>query len=113
MIRCEFPKCKGPAREYVHGTYCPRHARMMTPRGDWERLGVPYPEGQEPPTRPPQLQLGRPVRTRLGGWFTVVYAPCPRGCGRHTCTLPGSPIPPCLTCETSTANHHDERKAAL
>jgi hypothetical protein len=114
MRRCDVPGCKSrePVTSYPQGDYCPPHARMMVaPRSMWAAEGVPFPSHLCPPARPPQLQLTRPVRTRLGGWLEVVYAPCPRGCGRHTCTLPGSPIPPCLTCET-TPNHHEEGKAA-
>jgi len=98
--------CKDKASAYPHGTYCPRHARMMAPRSQWAALGVPYPEGREPPQLPVPRVLTGPARTRLG-WFPeadpvgVVYAPCPRGCGRPTCCLPGQSIPSCLGCEVT------------
>ena len=41
-------KIKDVARK-PHGTYRPRHARMMAPRSSWDALGVPDPDGKEPP----------------------------------------------------------------
>jgi hypothetical protein len=110
-LRC-IRGCKDKADSYPHGDYCPRHARMMAPRIQWAELGVPYPEGQEPPPVPEPAKLTRPVRTVLGLGFwrngdflvdplTVIYAPCPIGCGRPTCCLPGQAIPPCLGCEVT------------
>jgi hypothetical protein len=93
-----IPGCSEPASTYPHGVYCPRHARMMAPRSQWSALGVPWPEGQEPPADPEPPVLTGPVKVRLGD-LAVVYAPCPYGCGHPTCCLPGQVIPPCLTCE--------------
>jgi hypothetical protein len=96
-VRCILG-CAEPAGEYPHGRYCPRHARMMAPRSQWAALGVPWPEGQQPPADSAPPALTAPVKARLGD-LTVVYAPCPNGCGHPTCCLPGQVIPPCLTCE--------------
>ena len=82
---------------------------MMAPRSQWDELGIPYPEGQEPP-RPPRVPvLTRPVRTWVS--FALMYAPCPNQCGSPTAYLPGQPAPPCLTRE-SAATQHTERQAA-
>jgi hypothetical protein len=96
--RC-IPGCTEPAAPYPHGTWCPRHARMMAPASQWQALGVPYPEGHEPPPRPDPPTLTGPAKVHLGP-LLLVYAPCPSGCGRPTCCLPGQAIPPCLTCES-------------
>jgi hypothetical protein len=40
-LACDIRPCKDPAREWAHGRYCARHARMMAPRGRWEALGIP------------------------------------------------------------------------
>jgi hypothetical protein len=97
---CGTRGCKDTAVMYPHGTWCLQHARMMAPRSQWEQLGVPYPEGKEPPPRPPMPVLTQPIQARLGG-LDVVYAPCPNGCGRPTCYLPGQIQPPCLGCESA------------
>jgi hypothetical protein len=96
-LRCT-PGCAELTDTYPHGTWCPRHARMMAPRSEWPALGVPWPEGQQPPAAPEPPALTGPVKVRLGD-LTVVYAPCPAGCGRPTCCLPGQAIPSCLTCQ--------------
>lgn len=95
--------CAGSADAYPHGDWCLRHARMMAPQSQWRALGVPYPKGQEPPSGPEPPALTGPVKVRLG-YLEVVYAPCPHGCGRPTCCLPGQAIPPCLTCQISQEN---------
>jgi len=94
---CDVLGCKDTADTYLHGTYCRRHARMMAPRAQWDRLSVPYPEGQEPPRLPAPRTLTRPERTTLGP-IEVIYAPCPAVCGRPTCYLPGQAIQLCLQC---------------
>ena len=83
----------------------------------WGKLGVPYPGGQEPRPTPPVRALTRPVPSRLGYRplvepVDVVYAPCPNGCGRPTCYLPGQVIPPCLTCEVRGRVERDDRLAS-
>lgn len=95
-----IPGCPKAVSTYPHGAWCPRHARMMAPHSQWQELGVPYPEGQEPPPLPEPPELDHPVTAWLG-WFTAVYAECLNQCGRPACCLPGQPIPPCLTCETA------------
>lgn len=40
-LACIIGSCRDPAREWPHGRFCARHARMMTPRGQWEALGIP------------------------------------------------------------------------
>ena len=41
--RCEVPRCKErePGAYPGHGTFCPRHARLMIPRSRWALLSVP------------------------------------------------------------------------
>ena len=43
--RCEVPRCKErePGAYPGHGTFCPRHARLMIPRSRWALLSVPVP----------------------------------------------------------------------